>query len=104
MPRLCWQPPGGSIVSSFPFMPLRKSSGSHSSTNGAKPHISGVSPVAAIPGGDFQIHGAGLIGGTETVGNQLTGGERPLVRFGRNQAHIVVGSDRYVIARVPAGP
>ena len=85
-------------------MPLRKSSGTHSSTNGIKPHISGVSPTAAIPGGDFQIHGAGLIAGNETAGKELNGGDRPQVRFGRNEAHIVVGSDRYVVARVPAGP
>ncbi len=72
-------------------MPLRKSSGTRSSendpVNDVRPHISGVSPAAAIPGGDFQIRGAGL-----------TGAERAYVRFGTTPAHIVVGSEAYVVA------
>jgi sugar lactone lactonase YvrE len=74
-------------------MPLRKSSGAQPSANDVRPHIFEVSPAAAIPGGDFQIRGAGL-----------TAADRPSVRFGKNPAHIVVGSDAYVVARVPAGP
>jgi sugar lactone lactonase YvrE len=78
-------------------MPLRKSPGARSSendpVNDVRPHISGVSPAAAIPGGDFQIRGVGL-----------TGAERAYVRFGSTPAHIVVGSEAYVVARVPAGP
>src|SRR5277367_387658 len=97
MPRLCWQPPDGSIVSSFFSMAFRKSSTAHPSgnptANDVRPHISGISPVAAIPGGDVQIRGVGL-----------AGGDRPSVRFGKTPAQIVVGSDTYVVARVPAGP
>lgn len=57
-----------------------------------KPHISQVSPVAAIPGGEFQIHG-----------RKLAGGERPRVSFGDVSAPILVGSDNFIIARVPEG-
>src|SRR5580658_2061808 len=79
-------------------MPLRKSPGAHPSSNNpsssdGRPQISEVSPTAAIPGGHFQIRGAGL-----------AAGDRPSVRFGRTPAQIVVGSDAYVVARVPAGP
>src|SRR5580692_520213 len=77
-------------------MPLRKSS---ASANDVRPHISGVSPAAAIPGGDFQIRGEGL-----AAGKGLAAGDRPRVRFGRTPAQIVVGSDGYIVARVPAGP
>src|SRR5271156_6740785 len=98
MPRLCCLPPDGSIVSSSPFMPLRKSSGAHPSSNDVRPHISGVSPIAAIPGGDFQIRGEGLSGG-----NGPSAGNRPDIRFGKTPAQIVVGSDSYVVVRVPPG-
>jgi len=57
-----------------------------------RPQISEVSPSAAIPGGEFQIRGKGL-----------STGERPAVRFGEVTAPIVIGSDSYVIARVPEG-
>jgi sugar lactone lactonase YvrE len=77
-------------------MPLRKSS---ASANDVRPHISGVSPAAAIPGGDFQIRGEGL-----AAGKGLAAGDRPRVRFGRTPAQIVVGSDGYIVARVPPGP
>src|ERR1700723_2741727 len=85
-------------------MPLRKSSGTRSSGNDPsasdiRPHISAVSPAAAIPGGDFQIRGEGL-----AAGNSLAAGERPSVRFGKTPGQIVVGSDSYVVVRVPAGP
>jgi sugar lactone lactonase YvrE len=66
-------------------MALRKSSD-------ARPQISQVSPVAAIPGGEFQIRGKGL-----------AAGERAAVRFGDAAASIVIGSDSYVVARVPEG-
>jgi sugar lactone lactonase YvrE len=58
------------------------------------PQISNVSPVAAIPGGEFQIRGTGLKPAQE---------DRPQVRFGDALAPIVIGSDSYVIARVPEG-
>lgn len=61
-------------------------------TNDARPQILEVSPVAAIPGGEFQIRGKGL-----------AGLERPHVRFGRTPAPVVIGSDSFVVARVPEG-
>jgi sugar lactone lactonase YvrE len=70
-------------------MALRKSSD-------ARPQISEVFPVAAIPGGEFQIRGKGLAG-------KEPGSERVSVRFGDAAAPIVIGSDSYVVARVPEG-
>src|SRR5690349_3544533 len=57
-----------------------------------RPQISNVTPVAAIPGGEFQIRGAGL-----------ARAGRPRVTIGDVQAPIVIGSDSYVIVRVPEG-
>src|ERR1700729_2953093 len=57
-----------------------------------RPQISTVTPEAAIPGGEFQIRGAGL-----------TKSERPRVTIGDVEAPIVVGSDSCVIVRVPEG-
>jgi sugar lactone lactonase YvrE len=56
------------------------------------PQISAVSPAAAIPGGEFQIRGRGL-----------TNGEAPIVNFGDVTAPIIIGSNSFVIARVPEG-
>lgn len=61
-------------------------------TNGGRPQISQVTPDAAIPGGEFQIHGAGL-----------ARSQRPRVTIGDVDAPIVIGSDSYVIVRVPEG-
>ncbi|HTS47533.1 MAG TPA: IPT/TIG domain-containing protein [Bryobacteraceae bacterium] len=60
-------------------------------TNG-RPQITNVTPEAAIPGGELQIRGAGL-----------ARAERPHVRIGDVEAPIVIGSDSYVIVRVPEG-
>ncbi|MEZ5400279.1 MAG: gluconolaconase [Bryobacteraceae bacterium] len=57
-----------------------------------KPQIDDVRPAAAIPGGEFQIRG-----------KDLAGEERPRVLLGDIPAPIVVGSDTYIIARVPDG-
>jgi len=57
-----------------------------------RPQISNVTPEAAIPGGEFQIRGAGL-----------ARAERPRVTIGDVEAPIVIGSDSYVIVRVPDG-
>jgi glucose/arabinose dehydrogenase len=57
-----------------------------------RPQISNVTPEAAIPGGELQIRGAGL-----------ARSERPQVRIGDVAAPIVIGSDSYVIVRVPEG-
>ena len=66
-------------------MAFRKSSDS-------RPQILEVSPVAAIPGGEFQIRGKGL---SPTA--------RPHVRFGEITAPIIIGSDTFAIVRVPDG-
>jgi sugar lactone lactonase YvrE len=66
-------------------MALRKSSD-------GRPQILEVSPAAAIPGGEFQIRGKGL-----------AASERPRVRFGGVVAPVVIGSDSFIIARVPEG-
>jgi sugar lactone lactonase YvrE len=57
-----------------------------------KPRIEEVRPAAAIPGGEFQIRG-----------KDLAGEDRPRVMLGDVTAPIVVGSDTYIIARVPDG-
>jgi sugar lactone lactonase YvrE len=64
-------------------MPLRKSSDS-------KPQISQVSPPAAIAGGEIQIRGKGF-----------AKPERPKVTIGEVGAPVIIGSDSFVIARVP---
>ena len=66
-------------------MPLRKSSDS-------RPQISQVSPGAAIAGGELQIRGKGF-----------AKSERPRVTIGDVNAPVIIGSDTYVIARVPEG-
>jgi sugar lactone lactonase YvrE len=66
-------------------MPPRKSSDS-------KPQISQVSPQAAIAGGDLAIRGKGF-----------ARNNRPRVTIGEVGAPVIVGSDSFVIARVPEG-
>lgn len=57
------------------------------------PRIETVSPVAAIPGGELQIHGAGLLGDAGS----------PVVNIGDIAARLVVSSDSLLIAKVPEG-
>jgi sugar lactone lactonase YvrE len=57
-----------------------------------RPQIDNVTPAAAIPGGEFQIHGKGL-----------TRSQRPRVTIGDVAASVVIGSDSYVVVRVPEG-
>jgi hypothetical protein len=57
----------------------------------AKPQIAQVSPPAAIAGGEFQIRGRGFAAKTS----------RPRVVFGDIEAPVVIGSDSFIIARVP---
>src|SRR5579885_1550646 len=64
-------------------MALRKNSDS-------RPQIVDVSPAAAIPGGEFQIRGRGL-----------APSENSRVRFGDVVAPVVIGSDHFLIVRVP---
>ena len=66
-------------------MPLRKSSDS-------KPQILDVNPHAAIAGGELQIRGKGF-----------AKGNRPHVTIGDVGAPVIIGSDSFVIARVPEG-
>jgi len=59
-----------------------------------KPHIVGVQPSAALPGGEVRI-----------TGNDLRPADlrRPLVRFGEIEGAVVISSDDFVVARVPYG-
>ncbi len=66
-------------------MALRKSSD-------PKPQISQVSPHAAIAGGELVIRGKGF-----------AKAERPRVTIGEVGAPVVIGSDSFIIARVPEG-
>jgi hypothetical protein len=66
-------------------MPLRKSPES-------RPQIAQVSPHAAIAGGELQIRGKGF-----------AKGDRPRVTIGDIGATVIIGSDSFVIARVPEG-
>jgi sugar lactone lactonase YvrE len=62
-----------------------------------RPQIVEVSPEAAIPGGEFLIRGKGLSHAGPS------NDARPQVRFGSVAAPIVIGSDSFIIARVPDG-
>jgi len=57
-----------------------------------RPQIETVTPAAAIPGGEFQIRGKGL-----------TRSLRPRVTIGDIAASVVIGSDSYMVVRVPEG-
>ena len=63
-------------------MPLRKSDN--------KPQIEQVTPAAAIAGGELQIRGKGF-----------AKSDRPKVMIGEVGAPVIIGSDSFVIARVP---
>ena len=56
-----------------------------------KPRIVQVTPTAGIPGGEFRIRGSGF------ARNE----DRPLVTIGDTIAPLVVGSESYLVARVP---
>src|ERR1700745_3975930 len=58
----------------------------------SRPQILEVSPKAAIPGGEFPGHGKNFAG----QGN-------PSVTIGATPAPLVVGSNSYLIVRVPEG-
>ncbi len=57
-----------------------------------RPIIEVVSPAAAIAGGEFQVRG-----------KAFARGDRPRVLFGEVSGPIVIGSDSFVIVRVPEG-
>ena len=58
------------------------------------PKIEKVTPLAAIPGGEVAIHGAGF-----THRN----GSRPTVHFGENEASLVLCTENRLVVRVPEG-
>ncbi|HKW96131.1 MAG TPA: IPT/TIG domain-containing protein [Bryobacteraceae bacterium] len=60
--------------------------------NNGRPQIAQVSPVAAIAGGEFQIQGRGF-----------ARSDRPRVTIGEVAAPVIIGSDSFVIVRVPEG-
>jgi sugar lactone lactonase YvrE len=66
-------------------MALRKSAG-------PKPQIAQITPPAAIAGGELQIRGKGF-----------AQSDRPRVTIGEIGAPVIIGSDSFVIARVPEG-
>ncbi len=66
-------------------MPTRK-------TNNGRPVITNISPSAAIPGGELRIHG-----------KWMAPTEKASVTIGDTEAPIIVGSDSYIVARVPEG-
>jgi hypothetical protein len=66
--------------------------GIRKSSNGNRPEISQVTPVAAITGGEIQIRG-----------KSFALGERPRVKIGDIAAPIVIGSDSLLIVKVPEG-
>src|SRR5579864_8824701 len=59
-----------------------------------KPHIEGVSPAAALPGGEIRITGSGL---------RPPELRRPRVQFGDIEGAVVISSDDFLVARVPDG-
>src|SRR5947209_5891443 len=92
--RLSYSRQGVSIFirsRTIPIMATRKESESRKDA-ASRPVITGIVPQAAIPGGELQIHGKGL-----------TRERRPRVSIGDVDAQIVIGSDSYVVARVPEG-
>jgi sugar lactone lactonase YvrE len=61
-------------------------------TSDSKPQIAQVTPQAAIAGGELQIRGKGF-----------ARSDRPRVVIGDVGAPVIIGSDSFVIARVPDG-
>ena len=61
-------------------------------TSNGRPQIVQVSPPAAIAGGELQIRGKGFVKS-----------DRPRVTIGDVSAPVVIGSDSFVIVKVPEG-
>jgi hypothetical protein len=57
-----------------------------------KPHIAGVAPSFALPGGEVRITGSSL---------RPAELKRPRVRFGDVEGSVLISSDDFLIARVP---
>ena len=62
-------------------------------TNGT-PHIAAIYPMAALPGGEVRITGSDL---------RPVDLRRPPVQFGAVDGSVVISSDDFLVARVPAG-
>jgi len=58
-----------------------------------RPQITGISPGAAIPGGEIVIRGSNL----------AEDGRRPQVRFGDQPGSVLLSSSNRLIVRVPEG-
>ena len=69
-------------------------SSSASSKNNGFPRLESVSPRAALPGGEVRLRGASL---------RPEGLHRPEVRFGKTLGAVVIGSDDFLVARLPDG-
>jgi hypothetical protein len=63
-----------------------------SSSRNGKPHIDGVEPCFALPGGEVRIRGAHL---------RPAEMRQPKVRFGELEAPVVISADQFVVTRVP---
>jgi hypothetical protein len=59
-----------------------------------RPHIDGVHPGAALPGGEIRITGKSL---------RPVELKRPRVRFGEVEGAVLISSDDFLVARVPEG-
>ena len=62
------------------------------SRNG-QPHIDSIEPAYAMPGGEVKLIGHSL------APHDL---QRPNVQFGDTRASVVIGSDKFLVARVPS--
>jgi hypothetical protein len=60
----------------------------------SKPRIHAIEPVAAVTGGEVHIRGDGF---------RSVNGDRPRVNFGGVEGPLVVGSESFLVARVPEG-
>jgi IPT/TIG domain-containing protein len=66
--------------------------GHGSSEKNGIPRIEGVSPAAAIPGGEMEIRGSGFVSRSFA---------RPLVRFGEAEASVALSGPQRLVVRVP---
>ncbi|MFZ0705008.1 MAG: SBBP repeat-containing protein [Candidatus Korobacteraceae bacterium] len=57
------------------------------------PRIESIDPAFALPGGEVRISGSGLTAAKT----------RPTVMFGDSEGSIIVGSQQFIVARVPEG-
>src|SRR5262249_15286075 len=58
------------------------------------PRIEGVSPAAAIPGGEVEIRGSGFVSRNFA---------RPMVQFGEAEASVALSGPQRLVVRVPEG-